>query len=592
MRKIALCFLIFTITLSLVAQEAYYQESQKKLMARRAAMLDGYRQLAETIQGVKITSSTTVRDFVTEKDEIKANLDTYILRGAQVVATRYLPDGTCEVDMVVNLADVVTFLKFSQSQYDLARFRAVNFDAIQGDSIIRATGTGAQPGGMTEEQAKALKDSNAQMKEEIANLQQQLANALAFQQSLGAAQAENSQLKQELALARQENQALKNQLKDAQTIASQYDESKRRYDDIVVSLSTLRNEWQKQQGEMARLQQQFANAQHQLTNAQQQLATTQQQLANAQQQLAGMQNLRTQIGQLLVQNDQLSKANVDLTKANADLRAQLEAQKQMIAQLSKANADLTKANADLQAQLQERRQSFAQLSKANADLQAQLDAQKHTTAQLNKANADLAKANADLQAQLQGQRQLAGQLDQCQKIIHSLGLEKNRLEAQVADLQRQIKSYQQQCADLTQELSNLKLQIEGGNQGLWRDASSRDRLMARRAAILDGYRLLLETVKGIRIDSSTTVQDFVTQNDQIKASTEGFIQGAQIVSTRYLPEGICEVDVVINTKDLVEFLQRMSSQHRTSKPSDAMPGIYGYYPNAMIKATGNGALNK
>ncbi len=61
---------IFTLLLVLLlicgnalAQE-YYTDSQKKLMARRAAIVDGYRQLAETIKGVRISSNTTVSDFV------------------------------------------------------------------------------------------------------------------------------------------------------------------------------------------------------------------------------------------------------------------------------------------------------------------------------------------------------------------------------------------------------------------------------------------------------------------------------------------------------------------------------------------------
>jgi hypothetical protein len=69
---------------------------QGKLMAARAAELDAKRRLAEQIMGFQIDSDTTVRDFVTEQDEINTRLNTYI-QGAYVKSTRYDSDGTATV---------------------------------------------------------------------------------------------------------------------------------------------------------------------------------------------------------------------------------------------------------------------------------------------------------------------------------------------------------------------------------------------------------------------------------------------------------------------------------------------------------------
>ncbi|MBX3396933.1 MAG: LPP20 family lipoprotein [Phycisphaerae bacterium] len=69
---------------------------QGKLMAARAAELDAKRKLAEEVMGFRIDSSTTVRDFVTEHDEINARLNTY-LQGSYVKSTRYDSDGTSYV---------------------------------------------------------------------------------------------------------------------------------------------------------------------------------------------------------------------------------------------------------------------------------------------------------------------------------------------------------------------------------------------------------------------------------------------------------------------------------------------------------------
>jgi len=62
--------------------------AQNKLLAKRAAEADAYRKLAETINGVQINSSTTVRDFVTESDEIRSGIDT-VVRGARFGSPAY-----------------------------------------------------------------------------------------------------------------------------------------------------------------------------------------------------------------------------------------------------------------------------------------------------------------------------------------------------------------------------------------------------------------------------------------------------------------------------------------------------------------------
>ncbi len=66
------------------------QTAQGKLRAARAAELDAKRRLVEQVYGLSISSTTTVRDFVTENDEIAAQVDA-VLAGA--VAGRTVFDG-------------------------------------------------------------------------------------------------------------------------------------------------------------------------------------------------------------------------------------------------------------------------------------------------------------------------------------------------------------------------------------------------------------------------------------------------------------------------------------------------------------------
>ena len=53
------------------------------------------------------------------------------------------------------------------------------------------------------------------------------------------------------------------------------------------------------------------------------------------------------------------------------------------------------------------------------------------------------------------------------------------------------------------------------------------RLGAERAAKVDALRNLLETVKGVRIDSETTVVNAMTQSDVIRSQVQGLVQGAR-----------------------------------------------------------------
>ena len=76
--------------------------AQARLMTERAAKVDGYRNLLEQAYGLQVSGSTSVRDFVTQSDTIRTQLDAFI-RGAKVVDTRYLDDGSVETEMEITL---------------------------------------------------------------------------------------------------------------------------------------------------------------------------------------------------------------------------------------------------------------------------------------------------------------------------------------------------------------------------------------------------------------------------------------------------------------------------------------------------------
>jgi hypothetical protein len=83
----------------------------KKIQAKRAAEIDAYRKLAERLIGVHVTSSTTVKDFVLESDEIRARAAA-IIKGAKPTKIEYeTTDGSCEVTMQVKIADIFEVIR-------------------------------------------------------------------------------------------------------------------------------------------------------------------------------------------------------------------------------------------------------------------------------------------------------------------------------------------------------------------------------------------------------------------------------------------------------------------------------------------------
>ncbi len=103
-------------------QDASMTSAEKALMAKRAAKVDALRNLAEQVRGVRITSDSYVRDFITQSDEIRARVNTFI-QGAKVVSERQMPDGSYEVEVEAELEPLRRDL-FQIRRDDMLKMRA------------------------------------------------------------------------------------------------------------------------------------------------------------------------------------------------------------------------------------------------------------------------------------------------------------------------------------------------------------------------------------------------------------------------------------------------------------------------------------
>jgi hypothetical protein len=82
--------------------EKYYGKPQARPMALRAAQLDAYRNLLEVTRGVRVDSTTMVRDSMVESDVIRSQVEGMV-KGGQIVKKEYLSDGTVEVTLAISL---------------------------------------------------------------------------------------------------------------------------------------------------------------------------------------------------------------------------------------------------------------------------------------------------------------------------------------------------------------------------------------------------------------------------------------------------------------------------------------------------------
>lgn len=137
---------VIGVVVASATSRAEVTDAQNKLLAKRAAEADAYRKIAECVNGLQINSTTYVKDFVTESDQIRADLDTFI-RGVRLGDPRYYDDGTCEVEGEVTVASIITTLKELHTRhYQGSSIKAVDFEQMEQrikTDKIRVVGMGA-----------------------------------------------------------------------------------------------------------------------------------------------------------------------------------------------------------------------------------------------------------------------------------------------------------------------------------------------------------------------------------------------------------------------------------------------------------------
>jgi len=82
--------------------------AQAYALAKRAAIADGYRQIAEKVKGVRVEGQDTINNMMMQRSTVRTSVDATI-RNANVVETSF-KEGLCEVEMEI----VLTYAQFAR----------------------------------------------------------------------------------------------------------------------------------------------------------------------------------------------------------------------------------------------------------------------------------------------------------------------------------------------------------------------------------------------------------------------------------------------------------------------------------------------
>lgn len=84
-----------------VAPETSVSPSQALALAKRAAIVDAYRQIGEKMYGIRVNGQDTVKDMMLQNSVVKTKVQA-LIRNAEITETVY-KDGLCQVSMELKL---------------------------------------------------------------------------------------------------------------------------------------------------------------------------------------------------------------------------------------------------------------------------------------------------------------------------------------------------------------------------------------------------------------------------------------------------------------------------------------------------------
>ena len=116
--------------------------------------------------------------------------------------------------------------------------------------------------------------------------------------------------------------------------------------------------------------------------------------------------------------------------------------------------------------------------------------------------------------------------------------------------------------------------------------SPQAKALARRAAIVEAYRNLAETIYGVRIDSRTTMHNLALTNDVVISRVSGIVEGAMIVRELPQKDGSYQVVMSVNLYGDRSVAEIALEATRPAQVQEFPQSIASSQPQQVISYTG------
>ncbi len=93
--------------------------------------------------------------------------------------------------------------------------------------------------------------------------------------------------------------------------------------------------------------------------------------------------------------------------------------------------------------------------------------------------------------------------------------------------------------------TNIRISVTGqGVAPMHTSSPAQAYALAKRAAIADGYRLIAERVKGVRVEGQDLIKNMMVARSSVRTSVNAMIRNANVLETLF-KDGLCEVEMEI-----------------------------------------------
>jgi len=113
--------------------------------------------------------------------------------------------------------------------------------------------------------------------------------------------------------------------------------------------------------------------------------------------------------------------------------------------------------------------------------------------------------------------------------------------------------------NITRETRDTDLAVMGN--GAVPGSAGLAKIQAKRAAEMDCYRRLAERFAGIRLNSNTTVANFILASDQVRSRVCACLAGVKWTDIAYAPDNSCKVTGQLVLRDTIMTIERSVKQY-------------------------------